>query len=52
MDDDRIKTYLETCKSVEYVWVDGQPGLTLLRSRGHFWTTVEVTSEVLRAKPD
>ena len=31
MDDDRMKKYLDACKSVEYVQVDGLPGLILHR---------------------
>ena len=52
MDDETVRKYLKACKSVEYVRVDGQPGLTLHRGRCRFWTTVEVTPEVVRTKPD
>ena len=27
MDGDDERKYLQACKTVEYVWVDGQPGL-------------------------
>ena len=52
IDDDRTKKYLDVCKSVEYVRVDGLPGLVLHRGPRRFWTTVEVTPEVVRIKPD
>ena len=34
MDDDRTKKYLDACKNVEYVRVDGLPGLILHRGPG------------------
>ena len=53
MDSDNVRKHLEACKTVEYVQVDGQPGLTLHRGRCRFGTTVEVTTpEVVRTKPD
>ena len=52
MDDDSLKKYLQSCKTNEYVWFDGQPGLTLHRVRCHFWTAIEVSPEVVRTKPD
>ena len=52
MDDETVRKYLKACKSVEHVRVDGQPGLTLHRGHCRFWTTVEVTPEVVRTKPD
>ena len=52
MDDDRTKKYLDACKSVEYVQVDGLPGFILHCGPCRFWTTVEVTPEVVRIKPD
>ena len=32
--------YLKSCKAIEYVRVDGRPGLTLQRCRCRFWTSV------------
>ena len=43
--------YLKSCKSVEYLRVDGRPGLTIHRGRCRFWTAIEVTPEVIRADP-
>ena len=48
----RCKKVLASCKSVGYVCVDGRPGLCLHRGCCRFWTAVEVTPEVVRAKPD
>ena len=44
--------YLKSCKAIEYVRVDGKPGLTLQRGRCRFWTSVVVTPEVVRLEPD
>ena len=52
MDDDSLKSHLQRCKTIEYVQVDGQPGLMLHRGRCRFWTAIEVTPEVVRTKPD
>ena len=46
-----VQRYLQSCKSVEYVRVDGKPGLTLHRGRCQFWTSLAVTPEVIRTKP-
>ena len=43
---------LASCKGVEYVRVDGRPGLCLHLGCCCFWTAVEVTVEVVRDKPD
>ena len=44
--------YLKSCKAIEYVRVDGKPGLTHQRGRCRFWTSVVVTPEVVRLEPD
>ena len=57
-DDDNSSAmkYLKSCKAIEYVRVDGKPGLTLSellqRGRCRFWTSVVVTPEVVRLEPD
>ena len=57
LDDDKdggkegARKYLVSCKSVRHVAVDGRPGLCLHQGRCHLWTAVEVTPEVVRAKP-
>ena len=51
-DNSSAMNYLESCKAIEYVRVDGKPGLTLQRGRCGFWTSVVVTPEVVRLEPD
>ena len=53
-DDDNSSAmkYLKSCKVIEYVHVDGKPGLTLQRGHCRFWTSVVVTPEVVRLEPD
>ena len=51
-DEESTRKYLESCKSVEYVRVDGKPGPTLHRGQCHFWTSIVVTSEVVRTEPN
>jgi len=46
-DDDDNSKYLKSCKAIEYVRVDGKPGLTLQRGHCRFWTP-----EVVRLEPD
>ena len=49
---DATRKYLESCKSVEYVRVDGKPGLTVHQGRCCFWTAIELTPEVVGTRPD
>ena len=49
---DATRKYLESCKSVEYVRVDGKPGLTVHQGHCHFWTAIELTPEVVGTRPD
>ena len=49
---DATRKYLESCKSVEYVRVDGKPGLTVHRGCCRFWTAIELTPEVVGTRPD
>ena len=52
-DNSSAMKYLKSCKAVEYVRVDGKPGLTgLQRGRCRFWTSVVVTPEVVRLELD
>ena len=37
-DNSSAMNYLKSCKAIEYVRVDGKPGLTLQRGRCRFWT--------------
>ena len=50
IDDDDANKYLKACKSIEYVQVDGRPGLTLHRGCHRFWTAIAVTPDVVRTK--
>ena len=44
--------YLQSCKGIEYVRVNGKPGLNLHRGRCRFWTAISVTPEVARLNLD
>jgi hypothetical protein len=44
--------YLQSCKGIEYVRVNGKPGLNLHRGRCRFWTAISVTPEVVRLNSD
>ena len=52
IDEESTRKYLESCKSAEYVRVDGKPGLTIHRGRCRFWTPIVVSSEVVGTEPD
>ena len=52
MNDDSARKYLKACKSVEYMRVDGRPGLTLHRGPCRFWTAIVVAPNVVRTNPD
>ena len=46
-DDDDNSKYLKSCKAIEYVRIDGKPGLTLQHGHCRFWTP-----EVVRLEPE
>ena len=48
MNDDSARKYLKACKSVEYMRVDGRPGLTLHRGPCRFWTAIIVAPNVVQ----
>ena len=52
MNDDSARKYMKAYKSVEYMRVDGLPGLTLHRGPCRFWTAIVVAPNVVRTNPD